>query len=176
LPIRQLAMVIAMADGKKPGKLEVATFAAGCFWGVEETFGKLPGVVKTEAGYTGGNLDAPTYGQVCSGSTGHAESVRLEFDPGIISYKQLLDAFFGMHDPTSKNRQGLDFGAQYRSAIFFHSKEQEKEARQAIAKLGKSGKYWLPIVTELTPAGKFWPAEEYHQKYIMKRGGAGCGI
>jgi peptide-methionine (S)-S-oxide reductase len=165
-----------MPDGKKPGKLEVATFAAGCFWGVEENFRKLPGVVKTEVGYAGGHLDSPTYGQVCGGSTGHAESVRLEFDPGVISYKQLLEAFFGMHDPTSKNRQGLDFGEQYRSAIFFHSKEQEKEARQSIAELGKAGKFWLPIVTELVPDGKFWRAEGYHQKYIMKRGGAGCRI
>ena len=139
-------------------------------------FRKLPGVVGTEVGYAGGRVDAPTYGQVCGGSTGHAESVRLEFDPKKISYKQLLEAFFGMHDPTSKNRQGLDFGAQYRSAVFFHSKEQEKEAKREIATLGTSGKFWLPIVTELVPAGKFWRAEEYHQKYIMKRGGAGCRI
>ena len=160
----------------KKGKYETATFAAGCFWGVEEGFRRLPGVVKTEAGYSGGSAQAPTYEEVCSGSTGHAESVRVEFDPKKTSYKKLLEAYFGMHDPTSRNRQGLDIGAQYRSAIFYSSKEQEKEAREAIAALGKSGKYWLPIVTEVAPAGKFWRAEEYHQKYLMKRGVASCHI
>ena len=157
-------------------KLGVATFAAGCFWGVEEAFRKLPGVHDTEAGYTGGSAEHPTYEQVCSGRTGHAEAVRVEFDPKKISYGKLLDAFFGMHDPTSKNRQGLDFGAQYRSVIFFHNKAQEKEARNKIGALGKSGKFWLPIVTEVKPAGEFWRAEEYHQRYLMKRGEASCRI
>jgi peptide-methionine (S)-S-oxide reductase len=157
-------------------KNEVATFAAGCFWGVEESFRKLPGVAGTEVGYAGGKVDAPTYEQVCTGKTGHAESVRVVFDPKKISYSALLDAFFGMHDPTSRNRQGLDIGAQYRSAIFFHGKEQEKQAKATIAALGKSGKYWLPIVTEAVPAGTFWRAEEYHQKYLLKKGAASCRI
>ena len=162
-----------MTMGKK---LEFATFAAGCFWGVEEAFRKLPGVHDTEVGYTGGSVASPAYEQVCSGKTGHAESVRVGFDPKKISYGKLLDEFFSMHDPTSKNRQGLDIGAQYRSAIFFHSKEQEKEAKRAIGALGKSGKYWLPIVTEVMPAGRFWRAEEYHQKYLQKRGEASCKV
>ena len=157
-------------------KLQVAVFAAGCFWGVEEAFRKLPGVRDTEAGYAGGSKAKPTYEEVCSGKTGHAESVRVEFDPKKTSYGKLLDAFFSMHDPTSKNRQGLDIGAQYRSAIFFQSKAQEKEARQAIAVLAKSGKYWLPIVTEVAPAPEFWPAEEYHQRYLQKRGEAVCKV
>lgn len=157
-------------------KLEVATFAAGCFWGVEEAFRKLPGVHDTEVGYAGGSAEHPTYEQVCSGKTGHAETVRVEFDPKRISYGKLLEAFFGMHDPTSRNRQGLDFGTQYRSAIFFQSKAQEKEARKAIAALGKAKKYWRPIVTEVVPAGEFWPAEEYHQKYLLKRGEATCQV
>ncbi len=157
-------------------KLQVAVFAAGCFWGVEEAFRKLPGVHDTEAGYTGGSKAKPTYEEMCSGKTGHAESVRVEFDPKKISYGKLLDAFFSMHDPTSKNRQGLDIGAQYRSAIFFQGKAQEKEARQAIAALAKSGKYWLPIITEIVPAQEFWPAEEYHQRYLQKRGEAVCKV
>ena len=157
-------------------KLEVATFAAGCFWGVEEAFRKLPGVHDTESGYTGGSKATPTYEEVCTGKTGHAESVRVEFDPKKISYGRLVDAFFGMHDPTTKNRQGLDIGAQYRSAIFFKSKAQENEAKKAIAALGKSKKYGRPIVTEVTPAGEFWPAEEYHQKYMQKHSDAACQI
>jgi len=158
------------------GKLKVATFAAGCFWGVEEAFRKLPGVHDTEAGYTGGSKERPAYEEVCAGKTGHAESVRVEFDPGKISYAKLLEAFFGMHDPTTKNRQGPDVGAQYRSAVFFHGKAQEKEARKAIAALGKSKKYGGPIVTEVAPAGEFWPAEEYHQKYVQKHRDAACRI
>ncbi len=157
-------------------KLEVATFAAGCFWGVEEAFRKLPGVHDTEVGYTGGKKKEPAYEEVCTGKTGHAESVRVEFDPKKISYAKLLEEFFSMHDPTSRNRQGLDIGAQYRSAIFFHSKEQEKGAKRAIGALGKSGKYWLPIVTEVVPAGEFWPAEEYHQKYLMNNFQRNCSV
>ncbi|MFA5929865.1 MAG: peptide-methionine (S)-S-oxide reductase MsrA [Candidatus Micrarchaeia archaeon] len=157
-------------------KLQVAIFAAGCFWGVEEAFQKLPGVHDTEAGYTGGSKEEPTYEDVCGGKTGHAESVRVEFDPKKITYADLLGKFFAMHDPTSKNRQGLDIGAQYRSAIFFQGKEQEREARRAIAALSKSGKYRLPIVTEVLPAQEFWPAEEYHQKYLQKRSQAVCKV
>ena len=157
-------------------KTGVATFAAGCFWGVEERFRCLPGVVKTTVGYAGGKTEAPTYEQVCTGRTGHAEAVQVEFDLKKTSYGKLLAEFFAMHDPTSKNRQGLDIGAQYRSAIFFHSKGQEKEAKAMIAELGKSGKYWLPIATEVSPAGMFWPAEGYHQKYLFKKGQPSCKI
>jgi len=157
-------------------RLEVATFAAGCFWEVEEGFRCLQGVVRTDVGYTGGTTRAPTYDEVCTGSTGHAEAVRVEFDPKAISYGKLLEEFFSMHDPTSKDRQGLDIGHQYRSAIFFHGKRQEKEAREAIGALEKTGKYWAPIVTNVEPAGKFWPAEEYHQKYLAKQGMKSCSI
>jgi len=157
-------------------KLVVATFAAGCFWEVEEGFRCLPGVVRTTAGYTGGTTNAPTYDEVCTSRTGHAEAVQVEFDPKKISYGKLLEEFFAMHDPTSKNRQGWDIGAQYRSAVFFRGKKQEKEAREKIAALGKTGKYWLPIVTEVAPAGKFWRAEEYHQKYLAKQGMKSCSI
>ncbi|MFA6214748.1 MAG: peptide-methionine (S)-S-oxide reductase MsrA [Candidatus Micrarchaeia archaeon] len=159
------------------GKTEAATFAAGCFWGVEEAFRKLPGVLATEAGYTGGSAEAPTYGQVCTGKTGHAEAVRVEFDPAKITYHKLLEFFFSIHDPTSRNRQGPDIGEQYRSAVFFHGKAQEKEARGMVAALGKAGRLSRPIATQIEPAGKFWRAEEHHQKYIMKKGGsAGCHI
>ena len=156
--------------------MAVATFAAGCFWGVEQRFSELPGVLSTEVGYTGGTTGRPTYEQVCSHTTGHAEAVRLEFDPERISYDELLDAFFAMHDPTTPDRQGPDVGSQYRSAVFFHSPEQERAARDAVARLSTEGRYRDPVVTEILPATEFWRAEEYHQRYLTKRGRWGCVI
>jgi peptide methionine sulfoxide reductase msrA/msrB len=151
-------------------KTQVATFAAGCFWGVESAFRTVPGVLKTTAGYTGGHAKNPTYEQVCSHTTGHAEAVEVEFDPSRISYEKVLESFWAIHDPTTVNRQGPDVGDQYRSAIFFYSPQQEKEARALKEKLGKSGKFKRPIVTEITPAKEFYKAEDYHQQYFEKRG------
>ena len=156
--------------------MATATFAAGCFWGVEQRFSELPGVLSTEVGYTGGATTHPTYEQVCSHTTGHAEAVRLEYDPERVSYAELLAAFFAMHDPTTPGRQGPDIGAQYRSAVFFHSPEQERAARDAIARLEAEGCYRTPVVTEVVPAPEFWRAEEYHQRYLTKRGRGGCTV
>ena len=153
-----------------------ATFAAGCFWGVEAAFRQVEGVGATSVGYTGGTLDAPTYEQVCSSTTGHAEAVRVEFDPEVVTYERLLDVFWDCHDPTTPDRQGPDVGTQYRSAIFFHDAQQEEKARASLAALDQSGKYTSPIVTEITAAGAFHPAEEYHQQYLEKRGLGDCGI
>jgi peptide-methionine (S)-S-oxide reductase len=153
-----------------------ATFAAGCFWGVEERFSALPGVTHTEVGYTGGATTNPTYREVCSHRTGHAEAVRLEYDPDEISYEQLLQAFFAMHDPTTRDRQGPDVGSQYRSAIFFHTPEQERAARAAIGELEASGRFKRPIVTEVVAAPVFWRAEDYHQRYFEKHRGYGCAV
>ncbi len=155
---------------------EKATFAAGCFWGVESAFRQVPGVVDTAVGYTGGSLANPTYEDVCTDQTGHAEAVQVEFDPAKVSYEKLLDVFWENHDPTTKNRQGPDVGTQYRSAIFFHSPEQEKAASESRARLEKSGKFRRPIVTEIVPEKGFWRAEEYHQRYLEKRGLAHCRI
>jgi len=152
----------------------LATFGAGCFWGVEETFRILPGVVRTTVGYLGGTLENPTYKDVCSDKTGHAEVVEVEYDPHLVSYGTLLDTFWSVHDPTQKNRQGPDYGSQYRSAIFFHSPEQEAEATASRA-AAQSG-FSRPIVTEITAATKFYPAEDYHQKYLLKRGLSSCHI
>jgi peptide-methionine (S)-S-oxide reductase len=149
---------------------QVATFAAGCFWGVESGFRTIPGVLKTTAGYTGGRTKSPTYEQVCSHTTGHAEAVQVEFDPSKISYEKLLEIFWSLHDPTTLNRQDPDIGDQYRSAIFYHSPEQKKEAEVFKEKIGKSGKFKRPIVTEIIPAGEFYKAEDYHQRYFEKRG------
>jgi peptide methionine sulfoxide reductase msrA/msrB len=149
---------------------QVATFAAGCFWGVEFAFRTVPGVLKTTVGYTGGLAKNPTYEQVCSHATGHAEAVRVEFAPSKVSYEKLLENFWAIHDPTTVNRQGPDIGDQYRSAIFYNSPEQEKEARALKEKLEKSGKFKRPIVTEITPAVEFYKAEDYHQRYFEKRG------
>ncbi|WP_029914519.1 peptide-methionine (S)-S-oxide reductase MsrA [Pelobacter seleniigenes] len=149
--------------------MERATFAAGCFWGVEEAFRTLPGVVETAVGYMGGTTEQPTYQQVCSGATGHAEVVEVIFDPAQISYGQLLERFWGKHNPTSLNRQGWDIGTQYRSAIFYHSAEQRRQAEEAKRALEASGVYTEPVVTEIVPAGTFWRAEEYHQQYIRKQ-------
>ena len=155
---------------------ETATFAAGCFWGVEETFRQVPGVLSTTVGYTGGHTRNPTYRQVCTHTTGHAEALKIVFDPAKVSFAQLLDIFWANHDPTTLNRQGPDVGSQYRSAIFYHSKEQQKTAMESIEKLTKARKFQRPIVTEITAATEFWPAEEYHQKYFLKNGGGACHL
>jgi len=156
--------------------MELATFGAGCFWGVEESFRQIPGVLDTSVGYLGGLTQNPTYQDVCSDETGHAEVVQITYDPAKVSYDQLLDAFWEAHDPTTLNRQGPDMGTQYRSAIFFHSAEQERLARASKEKMKSSGKFRRPIVTEITPASTFYRAEEYHQKYLAKRGLSHCHI
>jgi len=156
--------------------MEKATFAAGCFWGVEATFRQLPGVISTRVGYTGGQLPNPTYKDVCSDRTGHAEAVEVEYDPAKISYEQLLNVFWENHDPTQLNRQGPDWGTQYRSAIFFHTPEQESAANASKEVLGKSGRFGKPIVTRIVPATTFYEAEDYHQQYLEKRGLASCHI
>jgi len=156
--------------------MEKATFGAGCFWGVEATFRQIPGVSDTAVGYLGGTLANPTYEDVCTDQTGHAEVVQITFDPAKVSYDQLLNVFWEMHDPTTLNRQGPDVGRQYRSAIFFHSAEQEAIARKSKAEVEASGKFRRPIVTEITPASTFYRAEEYHQKYLEKRGLSQCHI
>ena len=154
---------------------EIATFAAGCFWGVESSFRRLPGVVDVVVGYTGGTADDPTYEQVCSGRTGHAEAVQITFDPTRISYSQLVDAFWKVHDPTTLNRQGPDFGTQYRSAIFTHSEVQSMEAKVSME--AAQSQFRDPIVTQIEPAATFWPAEEYHQRYFEKKGiEGGCHV
>jgi peptide-methionine (S)-S-oxide reductase len=153
-----------------------ATFAAGCFWGVEATFRRVSGVTATAVGYTGGTTVNPTYQDVCSGRTGHAEAVEVEYDPARVSYEQLLDVFWTNHDPTMRHRQGPDVGAQYRSALFFHSPEQQAAAQASKEKLDASGRFHGPIVTEITPAGPFYRAEEYHQRYLEKHGQAHCSI
>lgn len=153
-----------------------ATFAAGCFWGVEATFRQIPGVTATRVGYTGGDLKNPTYKDVCTDGTGHAEAVEVDYDPAKVLYQDLLNVFWENHDPTQLNRQGPDFGTQYRSAVFFHSPEQEQLARESKAKLEKSGHYSRPIVTQIVPATTFYEAEDYHQQYLEKRGLASCHI
>jgi peptide-methionine (S)-S-oxide reductase len=155
-------------------ELQKATFGAGCFWGVEATFRRLAGVRETQVGYAGGHVENPTYKQVCTDTTGHAEVLEVTFDPEVISYHDLLEVFWANHDPTTLNRQGPDWGSQYRSAIFVHSPEQEAEARRSLAEVQKLSA--RPIVTEITPAPPFWPAEEYHQRYLEKRGLASCHI
>jgi peptide-methionine (S)-S-oxide reductase len=155
---------------------EIATFGAGCFWGVEATFGRVPGVLETAVGYSNGKTENPTYKDVCTDTTGHAEVVQVTFDPEKISYQQLLDVFWKLHDPTQVNRQGPDFGKQYRTAIFTHSPEQEAIAKKSKQELDASKKFSKPIATEITPAGTFWRAEDYHQKYLEKRGVQSCHI
>jgi peptide-methionine (S)-S-oxide reductase len=155
---------------------EVATFGAGCFWGVEAAFRRTPGVIDTAVGYSGGHLDKPTYKDVCTDETGHAEVVQVTFDPQKLSYSQLLDVFWKIHDPTQVNRQGPDFGKQYRTAIFFHSPEQEEIARKSKQALEASGRFRHSIATEISPAKTFWRAEDYHQRYLEKRGAESCHI
>ena len=153
-----------------------ATFAAGCFWGVEAAFAAIPGVTATAVGYEGGQLERPSYKDVCTDQTGHAEVVELDFDPAQVSFEQLLDAFFTLHDPTTLNRQGPDWGAQYRSAIFFHSPQQQADAQASKEALEKAHTFSKPIVTQIVPAVTFFPAEDYHQQYLEKRGLASCHI
>jgi len=171
-------MIMPTHKSKKQAKTsEFATFAAGCFWGVEEAFRQVPGVIETSVGYMGGKMDNPTYKDVCTNTTGHAEVIQVTFDPNMISYDYLLDIFWTNHNPTTKNRQGLDIGTQYRSAIFFHSKNQEKQALASKAALEKSDVWHgKKIVTEIIPASTFWKAEDYHQKYLMKRHLTSCHI
>jgi peptide-methionine (S)-S-oxide reductase len=160
------------ADKPDTDGLQRATFAAGCFWGVEASFREIEGVVRTKVGYTGGTTTAPTYEQVCSDTTGHAEAVEAWFDPALVSYNELLGVFWSIHDPTSRNRQGWDFGSQYRSAIFFHDAEQEKLANASRDEHQPS--LSRPIVTQVVPASRFYDAEDYHQRYFEKHGGAFC--
>jgi peptide-methionine (S)-S-oxide reductase len=156
--------------------MAIATFGAGCFWGVEAAFRNLEGVTSTAVGYMGGTLDNPSYRDVCTDRTGHAEVVQVEYDPSVIRYEQLLETFWSTHDPTTPNRQGPDVGTQYRSVIFAHTPEQQTEAERSREAEGRSGKYRRPIVTEIVPAGRFWLAEEYHQQYLEKRGLASCHV
>ena len=155
---------------------KTASFAAGCFWGVESRFREISGVIDAAVGYMGGETDNPSYQQVCTGNTRHAESVQLLFDDTRVSYAELLDAFFALHNPTTLDRQGPDFGNQYRSAVFWHDAEQRQEAEKKIAELNASGKWPDPVVTEVAEAGKFWRAEEYHQRYLEKNGGGFCNL
>ena len=152
-------------------KLETATFAAGCFWHVEDTFRTVEGVVSTEVGFEGGHFDKPTYRDVCTDRTGHAESVKITFDPAKVSYRKLLETFFQLHDPTTVDRQGPDVGTQYRSVIFYATPEQKEQAIAYRAELDKSGRYRRPIATEIAPVSTFWKAEEYHQQYYEKERG-----
>jgi peptide-methionine (S)-S-oxide reductase len=156
--------------------MEKATFGAGCFWGVEAAFQQISGVIETAVGYEGGALENPSYKEVCTDKTGHAEVVELTFDPARVKYERLLDAFFSLHDPTQLNRQGPDWGTQYRSVVFFHSPEQEDAARKIIEQMGAEGQFAKPIVTQVVPAQTFWRAEDYHQKYLEKRGALSCHI
>ena len=153
--------------------MEKATFAAGCFWGIEAAFQRIPGVLETAVGYEGGHLDNPRYEDVCTDETGHAEVVQITFDPSRATYDQLLEVFWTIHDPTTLNRQGPDVGTQYRSAIFYHNEQQRIEAEASKAKA--QAHFPRPIVTEIVPAATFWRAEEYHQKYLEKRGRFACG-
>ncbi len=153
-----------------------ATFAAGCFWGVELTFRQLPGVLSTRVGYTGGDFANPTYQDVCTDRTGHAEAVEVEFDPAKVFYEKLLDVFWENHDPTQLNRQGPDVGTQYRSAIFYHSPEQAAEARASKEQVERAHRFSKPVVTQILPAAEFFQAEDYHQQYLEKRGLASCHI
>ncbi len=156
--------------------MQKATFGAGCFWGVETTFRQVKGVISTAVGYSGGTFKDPTYHDVCTGRTGHAEVVEVEYDPSRVSYEELLAVFWNIHDPTTLNRQGPDVGTQYRSAIFFHNPEQEVAAKASKEQLQHSGRFKKSIVTEITPASPFYRAEEYHQRYLEKHGQASCGL
>jgi peptide-methionine (S)-S-oxide reductase len=168
-PMRNRSIVMGM-------KTEKATFGAGCFWGVEETFRKSKGVISTAVGYAGGTKDNPSYEDVCTDETGHAEVVEVEFDPSQITFNQLLEVFWSNHNPTTLNRQGPDVGKQYRSVIFYHSPEQKAAAESSKAEMEKRGRFNRPIVTQIEPAPRFWRAEEYHQRYLEKRGQTHCAI
>jgi peptide-methionine (S)-S-oxide reductase len=157
-------------------KTEKATFGGGCFWGVEATFRQIKGVTNVTAGYAGGTKDNPTYEDVCTDETGHAEVVEVEFDPSQVRYDQLLDVFWSNHNPTTLNRQGPDVGTQYRSVIFYHSPWQKSAAETSKETINKSGRFRQPVVTQIEPAPRFWRAEEYHQRYLEKRGQTHCAI
>ena len=160
----------------KANNIEKATFGAGCFWGVEAAFRQIKGVATTQVGYMGGKMKSPSYEDVCTDETGHAEVVEITYDPKRVSYEKLLDVFWQNHDPTQLNRQGPDVGTQYRTVIFYHTPEQKKAAIASKEKLEKSGKYNKPIMTEIVPASAFYKAEEYHQQYLEKRGLSTCHI
>jgi peptide-methionine (S)-S-oxide reductase len=166
----------APAKEKASAPVETATFAGGCFWGVEHFFAAVPGVISAEVGYMGGTTENPTYKRVCQGDTNHAEVVHLRYDPNQVSFESLVNLFFKMHDPTTLNRQGPDAGTQYRSAIFFHSEQQKDTARSVINQLTQKRAFKRPIVTQVVPAGPFWRAEEYHQDYFDKNPGHSCHI
>lgn len=155
---------------------EKATFGAGCFWGIEVTYAQIAGVTSTAVGFMGGKTENPSYEDVCTDTTGHAEVVQIEFDPQAVSYEQLLDVFWRSHDPTQVNRQGPDVGTQYRSVVFFHSPEQEEIATRSKAALEREGRFRRPVATEIEPATMFYRAEEYHQRYLEKRGLAHCSV
>ena len=157
-------------------EVQTATFGAGCFWGVEAAFRNVPGVMGTEVGYAGGTTKNPRYEEVCTGRTGHAEVVRLLYDPGVVTYEDLLATFWSIHDPTQKNRQGPDIGTNYRSVIFYHTPDQKQIATRSKEGIERSGRFKRPVVTEIVPATEFWRAEEYHQQYHEKHGGAGCRL
>jgi peptide-methionine (S)-S-oxide reductase len=152
--------------------IEKALFGAGCFWGVEDFFRQVPGVTAAVSGYAGGTTSDPSYRQVCAGGTGHAEVVQVTFDPGQVSYESLVELFFKMHNPTTRNRQGPDVGSQYRSVIFAHGPEQARIAREVRDRVAASGRWKAPVVTQIEPAASFWPAEDYHQRYYQKHGGS----
>ncbi|HUT56605.1 MAG TPA: peptide-methionine (S)-S-oxide reductase MsrA [Phycisphaerae bacterium] len=164
----------SQAGSGQSAKLEKATFAAGCFWGVEAAFRRVEGVVSTRVGYTGGHFDNPTYEDVCTGRTGHAEAVEVTYDPSRVTYDDLLEVFWGCHDPTTLNRQGSDVGYQYRSGIFYHSQDQKAAAEASKSRLDGAGRHSRPVVSQIVPASAFYPAEEYHQQYLQKRGAASC--
>lgn len=159
----------ASGERRQDPAFRTATFAGGCFWGVEQAFSRVPGVVDVASGYTGGHAGNPTYEQVCTGATGHAEAVQVTYNPAIVSYETLLDVFWSIHDPTQLNRQGPDIGPQYRSAIFYHNEEQRSSAEASKRRLEESGRLKSSVVTEIVPADVFWRAEEYHQQFFEKR-------
>jgi peptide-methionine (S)-S-oxide reductase len=170
---------VTTASAEHPAKgipMKKATFGAGCFWGVEATFRRVPGVIDAAVGYAGGHTENPTYKEVCTDRTGHAEVVDVEYDPSKVSYGQLLDVFWSSHDPTQVNRQGPDYGTQYRTVIFYHDDEQKAEAEASKQKLDASGRFSRPIATQIVPAGPFYRAEEYHQRYLEKRGLENCHL
>jgi peptide-methionine (S)-S-oxide reductase len=171
-----LAIPSASDNSEKARTMKKATFGAGCFWGVEATFRRVPGVVDAAVGYAGGHTVDPTYKEVCTDRTGHAEVVQVEYDPTKVSYAQLLDVFWSSHDPTQVNRQGPDFGTQYRTVIFYHDDEQKAEAEASKKRLDEGGRFPRPIATQIVPAGPFYRAEEYHQRYLEKRGLENCHL
>lgn len=164
------------ANDSNTGTTQAAMFGAGCFWGVQAKFDKIPGVIATEVGYAGGEVKNPSYKQVCTDETGHAEVVHVTFDPTKVTYQQLVDTFFTLHDPTQLNRQGPDYGSQYRTVIFFYSPDQQRTAQETIQRVTDAKKFSRPIVTQIVPAPEFWKAEEYHQKYLKKRGLDDCKL